>query len=225
MRLISSRFDVEYMAPKDVAYNIIATAMRNCYRAELNAMPLDDTRMVEKAIKMRHYSVLEHSMISLNITCDRGVSHELVRHRIAAYSQESTRYCNYFTDKFDKEVTFVIPSWVTVNSEMATDTSKKYSLWLETMSYLEKAYIGMLEEGASAQEARAVLPNSLATKIAISTNFREWLHILNLRCSKHAHPDMRLLMLKILELFNSEYPEIFGSLFTHHQEDIKLCQG
>lgn len=211
MKIIDPSFEIIDMPSTADAYRVIATAMRNCYRAELNAMPSTDSEMIQKAIRRGHESVLEHVSVCINIICDRGVSHELVRHRIAAFSQESTRYCNYSGEKFGRELTFVRPSWaVKTSSEEPVDESEKYQDWLAHMMASEKAYIAMLDHGASAQEARAVLPNSLATKIAMTCNMREWRHVFGLRVDLPAHPDMRQTMTPILGAFDFAYPEIFS---------------
>lgn len=210
MKIIDPSHQFIAQPDRAVTYHRIAEAMRNCYRAELNAMPATDEEMVAKAIRLKHFSVLEHASVTVNITCDRGVSHELVRHRLASYSQESTRYCNYAGEKFGRELTFIRPSWVVAtSSEEPVDESEKYQDWLAHMFASEKAYIAMLDHGATAQEARAVLPNSLATKIAMTANMREWAHVFKLRCDTPAHPDMRQTMKPILMDMLDEYPHIF----------------
>ena len=205
MKIIDPSFTFIAQPDRATAYNRIAEAMRNCYRAELNAMPKTDEELVELAIKRGHYSVIEFASVAVNIVCDRGVTHELVRHRIASYAQESTRYCNYAGEKFGRELTFVRPSWAQGNG-MST---AKYKFWLEAMEYAEKSYMNMLDNLAMPQEARAVLPNSLATKIAVHANLREWAHIFKLRCDLPAHPDMRQTMKPILLAMLDEYPHIF----------------
>lgn len=209
MKIIDPSFMFIQAPTRGEAYRIIASAMRNCYRAELNAMPATDEEMVAKAVKLKHLSLLEFVDVAVNITCDRGVTHELVRHRLCSFAQESTRYCNYSGEKFGRELTFVRPSWVVTDPECATDTSEKYQDWLAHMMVCEKAYLAMLDHGASAQEARAVLPNSLATKIAIKANLREWIHIFRMRCDTPAHPDMRQTMTPILIAMLDLYPVVF----------------
>lgn len=218
MKIIDPTFEFIQATIRADAYRIIAEAMRNCYRSELNDTPKSDVEMVKMAVQSGHHSVLEHVVVTVNITCDRGVSHELVRHRLASYSQESTRFCNYSGRKFGRELTFVRPSWVVTDPECATDTSEKYQDWLAHMMVCEKAYLAMLDHGASAQEARAVLPNSLATKVAMTANLREWMHILKLRCDKPAHPDIRATMKPVLEGLMDLYPVIFGPTAKALQE-------
>ena len=210
MKIADPSFRFIHALPREEAYRIISEAMSNCYRAELNATPKTPQEMVEKAIRIGHYSVVEHVSVSVDIICDRGVTHELVRHRLCSYSQESTRYCNYAADKFGRELTFIRPSWVVAtSSEEPVDESEKYQDWLAHMFACEKAYMAMLDHGASAQEARAVLPNSLATKIAMTANLREWAHIFKLRCDLPAHPDMRQVMKMIMFAMLDLYPSVF----------------
>ena len=215
MKIIDPTFEMVYVPETTAAYWQIATAMRNCYRAELNAMPATDEELIDKAMKRGHMSVIEFASASFNIICDRGVTHELVRHRLASYAQESTRYCNYAGEKFGRELTFVRPSWVVpTSSEEPVDESEKYEIWLKQMASAEAAYIDMLEHGASAQEARAVLPNSLAAKIAMGCNFREWIHVFRLRCDLPAHPDMRATMWPVLEFMVERFPAVFDRVYS-----------
>ena len=213
MKIIDPSFEFIHAPAREEAYRVIAAAMRNCYRAELNTMPATDEQMVEKAVKLNHLSLLEFVDVTVNITCDRGVTHELVRHRLCSFAQESTRYCSYNGEKFGRELTFVRPSWVVKDPECATDTSEKYQDWLAHMYSSEKAYMAMLDHGASAQEARAVLPNSLAAKIAVKANLREWIYIFRMRCDVPAHPDMRATMKPILASMLDLYPVVFQPIY------------
>ena len=208
MKIIDPTFEYIAAPTREEAYRAIAAAMRNCYRAELNAMPATDEQMVEKAIKRGHLSVLEFAEVSINITCDRGVTHELVRHRLCSYAQESTRYCNYSGEKFGRELTFVRPSW-TLNPGM----ENRMLLWMKAVSNAEDSYMEMLDAGATPQEARAVLPNSLATKVAMKANMREWIHVFRMRCDLPAHPDMRQTMTPLLIEMKAEYPEVFTPVY------------
>ena len=206
MKIADPSFRFIHALPREEAYRIISEAMSNCYRAELNATPKTPQEMVEKAIRIGHYSVVEHVSVSVDIICDRGVTHELVRHRLASYSQESTRYCNYSGDKFGRELTFIYPSWTHIPEAM---DSRKYAIWEDALRIAEVRYMEMLDAGATPQEARAVLPNSLATKIAMTANLREWAHIFKLRCDLPAHPDMRQVMKMIMFAMLDLYPSVF----------------
>ncbi len=190
----------------------IESAGRVCYKSEDRITNESADKFVKSIRDRGHHSVLEHSAMSVNFICDRGVTHEIVRHRLAAYSQESTRYCNY-----KGGVTFIIPPWLnTLPGEYKSLMGyipSKVRTWFEHMLRSEQTYIQLLKEGWSPQQARSVLTNSLKTEIVMTANFREWRHVFTLRCSKAAHPQMRELMIPLLE----ECKERLSILF----EDIK----
>lgn len=125
-----------------------------------------------------------HQDVTVKFVCDRGVSHEIVRHRVASFAQESTRYCNYGLDKFGNEITVVRPSW-------CSKADDKYEDWRSGCCTAEGAYFTMLADGATPQEARSVLPNSTKTEIIVTMNLDGWDHFFGLRCALDAHPDMR----------------------------------
>ena len=137
---------------------------RTCYKSEDKITETSCFEFVRKIIKSGHHAIIEHFDISVKVICDRGVTHEVVRHRIASYAQESTRYCNYARGKFGNEITAIIPCFWNSCSEKDT---LKYEMWEETMKYIEKTYIKLIELGATPQEARSVLPNSLKTEIIV----------------------------------------------------------
>lgn len=192
----------------------VARMGRICYQSEGET---SDEVFVRNLIKRGHESVLEHAKISVIVRCDRGVTHELVRHRIASYSQESTRYCNYSREKFGGEITYINlapglkfdPATSKLN-EIQQDLILKE--WLEACEDAERHYLRMLELGASPQIARSVLNNSTKTQIGITMNLREWRHFFRLRCAKDAHPQMRDLALTMLEKFYSAVPVVFDDL-------------
>ena len=140
---------------------------------------------------------LVHQDVTVKFVCDRGVSHEMVRHRVASFAQESTRYCNYGNDKFGSEITVVRPSWCATGED-------KYEAWLGGCYAAESAYFTMLADGATPQEARSVLPNSLKTEIIVTMNLDGWDHFFGLRCAEGAHPDMREVATMARELFEAE---------------------
>lgn len=180
----------------------VEAAGRTCYKSEDKITPDSAETFIRNLIKREHESVLEHGHITVCFTCDRGVTHEIVRHRIAAYSQESTRYCNYSGEKFGSEITVVRPS--TIGSADVT-----YPVWKQACVAAEKAYFDLLNEGCTAQEARSVLPNSLKTELVMTANMREWRHFLKLRSSMAAHPDMRSIAYILLNLLKNRYPVFF----------------
>lgn len=183
----------------------IAAAGRVCYQSDSKT---DDATFVRKIIEREHESVLEHEKISVRIICDRGVSHELVRHRIASYSQESTRYCNYSKDKFGGELTFIRPPWV--SEEFGGNQAAR--AWKQAMQYAEFYYLKLLEYGWTPEQARTVLPNSLKTEIVVTMNLREWRHFFRLRCAPVAHPQMREVAGMMLAEFKNTIPVIFDDL-------------
>jgi len=194
---------------------LIEQAGRTCYKSE-DKITMDSAEKFIKTIRDRgHHSVLEHSAMTVRFVCDRGVTHEIVRHRLAAYSQESTRYCNY-----KGGVTFVIPPWVNIEEGEydggLSGIHPNDSFWYNFMIEAERVYKWLLDTrdkaGLSPQQARSVLPNSLKTEIVVTANFREWRHIFTLRCSKAAHPQMRELMIPLLEECKRMVPVIFEDI-------------
>lgn len=180
---------------------------RVCYKSEDKIT--EDGESAKKFVKMLidrgHEAMIEHSSLSVKFTVDRGVSHELVRHRIASFAQESTRYCNYSKDKFDNGVTFIKPFF------FGEDT-QNYKEWIYAMGIAEKSYLQMLKDGATPQEARSVLPNSTKTEITITANYREWRNFFNLRTAKAAHPQMTQVTRPLLKELKTRLPIIFDDI-------------
>ena len=174
----------------------VERACRTCYRSEDKIEEGSAERLIRSCIKRGHHSILEHGNITFRVVCDRGVTHEIVRHRMAAYSQESTRYCNYSQDKFGNELTFIYPSW---NTDLNSD-NVKWQLLKNTCQNIEKTYFEMLNNGARPEDARAILPNCLRTEIVITMNLRELRHFIKLRTSKAAHPDIRIIAGQMLDI-------------------------
>lgn len=181
---------------------------RTCYKSEdrITESPESAYKMVKMLIDRGHEAMLEHSFLSVKIICDRGVSHELVRHRLASFAQESTRYCNYSNGKFGG-LTCIMPAWV--------HDKDTYKNWCMQMEAAEDAYLTMIKAGCSAQEARAVLPNSLKTEICISANYREWRNILKLRTAPDAHPEMRKIMRALLDELVDRIPIVFDDIWEN----------
>ena len=206
MKILSPSYKILFMENGDTILNRIEAAGRTCYKSEEKITPGSSKSFVKQIIKSGHHSVIEHVNITVKFICDRGVSHELVRHRLAAYSQESTRYANYSKDKFENEITVIKPVFWAKGS-------KEYSKWENGMENAEKSYLDLIAEGARQEQARSVLPNSLKTEIVMTCNLREWRHVLNLRCSKAAHPQIREIMLPLLTEFHKNIPVIFDDLY------------
>ncbi|WP_019189619.1 FAD-dependent thymidylate synthase [Levyella massiliensis] len=180
-------------------------AGRVCYKSEANIKENTAGPFLRRLVQSGHESVIEHEKLSVKIICDRGVTHEIVRHRIASYSQESTRYCNYTKDKFGNELTFIKPLFWDEG-----DTC--YTLWKEQMASIEKGYFALIEAGATPEEARSVLPNSLKTEIVVTMNMREWRHFFRLRGSKAAHPQIREIVRLLLPKFRELLPDLFEDI-------------
>ena len=188
---------------------------RVCYQSEWATKEDSYLAFVKMVIERGHESVIEHRSVSVSFVCDRGVSHELVRHRLCAFSQESTRYCNYSKDKFGNEITVIKPLFwggCQCEREEACPKCIAYSLWAMAMADTESAYFDLLKHGATAQEARSVLPNSLKTQIVVTANLREWRHIFKLRTSKAAHPQMRQIMVPLLAKMKELVPVVFDDI-------------
>lgn len=205
MKIIKPSFKIEgYFNPETIMKTIEA-AGRTCYKSEGNIGDGTAEKFIVAVIKRGHESVLEHEKITVRIICDRAVTHEIVRHRIASYSQESQRYCNYSGDKFGNELTFIKPCFFEEN----TDT---YNYWQAAMAMAEKMYFRLINEGAKPEEARAVLPNSTKTEIVVTMNIREWRHFFKLRCDKAAHPAMREIACMMLKDFKEKLPVLFSDI-------------
>jgi len=217
MKLINPYFEIEDFCGKRIVQRI-EKAGRTCYKSENKITNDSAEKFAEMLIERKHESVLEHEKITVKIICDRGVSHELVRHRIASFSQESTRYCNYSKDKFDNQLTFIIPCWFNdieegeFTSVITAPSIDPEIIWLRAMSWAEISYNKLIGRGWVPQQARSVLPNSLKTEIVITANLREWRLIFKQRTAKAAHPQMREIMQPLLNKFKIKIPVIFNDI-------------
>ena len=193
---------VEIMTPLDGGEILrhLERCGRVCYKSEANIAPGSAERFVQALIRRGHESVLEHYSFTVKFICDRGVTHEIVRHRIASYSQESTRYCNY-----SGEMTFIWPCYL----EEGTDDA---DVFLDACEDAEMSYDIMIRNGRTPQEARAVLPNSLKTELVMTANLREWRHFLKLRTSKAAHPQIREVSTMLLNKLKKEIQIVFDDI-------------
>ena len=291
MKIIKPSFEILNISPAN-PLELLELAGRVCYKSEDKILPDTALPFVKKILEGHHESVIEHASMTIKFVCDRGVTHELVRHRLCAFSQESTRYCNYNKDKFGNEITVIEPcfwvddtyvemlmalieraitvtmkkyqtsevaslltsaqtilsksnkdvcdelminrstlnrwltfkvfpspcscmlicDWVKTNaSDLLEKTSyeRQYNVWKEACQRAEVSYFALLQMGASPQQARTVLPNSLKTEIVMTADLREWRHVFKLRTSKAAHPQMRELMIPTLEEVKQRIPLIF----------------
>jgi thymidylate synthase (FAD) len=205
MKIIEPYFEIKENIDPGEFLRKIEAAGRVCYKSEDKIAEGTAEKFIAALIKRGHESVLEHEKITALLICDRGVTHEIVRHRIASYSQESTRYCNYTGEKFGNELTFIRPFFWEENGEL-------YKLWIDQMRSVEDTYFKLIKSGASAQEARSILPNSLKTEIVVTMNVREWRHFFKLRASAASHPQMRQIAIMVLKKYQEILPELFGDI-------------
>ena len=220
MKIIEPSIEVKDKPNGQAILKKIERIGRVCYKSENRITKDSAERFVKSILDRGHESVLEHVSISVRVICDRGVSHEIVRHRVASYSQESTRYCNYSKDKFNNELTFIKPCWFKYSTSDIMQEEDFYDSemnesdkdWLHHMKRCENIYFDMLKHGATPEEARSILPNSLKTEIVMTMNLREWRHFFKLRCSKKAHIQMRQIANMILDEFKKEIPIIFDDI-------------
>ena len=189
--------DIEYIA-------------RTCYKSENSITELSAVKMVENLIRSGHEAMLEHQSISVKFIVDRGVSHELVRHRMASYAQESTRYCNYSKDKFGNELTFISPCFW-------SKCSREYEEWYAAMNSAEDIYFELINWGVTPEQARTVLPNSIKTEVVMTANLREWRHFFKLRAlgiTGKPHPQMLEVTVPLLAEFKALIPVVFDDLIV-----------
>ena len=204
MYIIDPKIEVEDINGIEIMKKI-EKACRTCYRSEDKITDTSYKTLLKNCITRGHESVLEHEKITVRMTCDIGVYKDLTRHRIASFSIESTRYCNYSKDKFNKEIKMIKPC----NME---EGSKVYEIWKEACEQIEKKYIEMSDLGAAPDELRMILPHSTAAEVTMTANIREWKHILLLRTSSHTHPAVRQVLIPLLLYFKSIMPEIFDDV-------------
>jgi len=234
MKLIKPSFTFEDNLDGEEILKKLEKAGRTCYKSEENITSDSARNFVLTILKSGHESVLEHEKVTVRVICDRGVTHEIVRHRIASYSQESTRYCNYGKGKFGSEITVIEPFFF--DSNAARQSVKipsgyknsegqaafgnwtgaelnAFDIWYMAMMFTEWAYLTLVNEfGRTPQEARSVLPNSLKTEIVITYNIREWRHFFKLRTSRRAHPQMLEITIPMLKEFKQRLPVLFDDI-------------
>ena len=240
MKLIKPSYTITTPIDGEQILKQIEVAARTCYKSEgriehgENGEAISARKLIKGVLLSKgHEAMLEFGgMISVKFTCDRGVSHELVRHRIASFAQESTRYVDYSDEqKNGADIQFILPPWVDeiqlgihdsklIAKQFAeipeeqefTDKDYNELVFLNAMATAEISYQSLLKRGWKPQEARAVLPNSLKTEINMACNLREWRHFFKLRCSTAAHPQMVQLTKPLLAEFKQQIPIIFDDL-------------
>ncbi|MBR4636348.1 MAG: FAD-dependent thymidylate synthase [Clostridia bacterium] len=202
MRVIEPSFEIMDPPEREAVLRHLELCGRVCYKSEGNIGEGSAERLIASMLARGHESPIEHISISVRVITDRGVSHEWVRHRIASYSQESTRYCNYAKDKFGGEITFIKPAQL-------NEGTPEYEAWERAMQNAEKSYFELLSLGVKPETARSVLPNSLKTEFVCTMNLREWRHFFALRTAPAAHPDMRAVACPLRDAFHELLPELF----------------
>lgn len=205
MRIIEPSIEMLSDVDADKIMRNIEICGRVCYKSEHLITNDSAEKFIRKIIASGHESVLEHEKLTVKFICDRGVSHEIVRHRIASYSQESTRYCNYYQEKFGKELTLIKPCFWKEDEE-------KYKIWQAAMEKIESSYNELISIGSKPEEARSILPNSLKTEIVVTMNIRELRHFLRLRTSNRAHPQMREVASMLLNYVQEKLPVFFEDI-------------
>lgn len=185
----------------------IEEAARVCYRSEDKMKDQAETAkpLIKRLIENGHEAMLEHSSLMVRFICDRAIANEIVRHRMASFAQESTRYCNYSLDKFGGDIYVILPHYIRPGSP-------EYGYWTSAVRAAEGSYMALLQAGQTPQEARCVLPLCLATRIVVTANYREWRHILKLRTAKDAHPQIRELMIPLLKDLQERIPVVFDDI-------------
>jgi thymidylate synthase (FAD) len=218
MKIIKPKFEIITPIDGTTILKTLEEVGRTCYKSEDKITDDSCIKFVQGIIDRGHEAVIEHYNITVRLTNDRGVSHEEVRHRVASYAQESTRYCNYNKDKFGNEVTYI-----DLRGGMQFDPKVKnldadtfeaiYQEWVTACADAERHYNRMIELGATPQIARSVLNNSTKTELCVTANLREWRNILKLRCSTAAHPQIRELMIPLLKAFKMMIPVVFDDIY------------
>lgn len=223
------KYGYEYMTDNGINVVVQDTAVEQFNESETTEIlpphgkkiNISAKNFVKRLIESKHEAMLEFVDITVKFTCDRITSQSIVRHRLASFAQESTRYCNYSKDKFGNELTFIIPSWLDWKEETISkgDFEKFGSgsidsqLFINSLLNAEDSYLRLIKEGWKPQQARMVLPMSIKTEINMKCNLREWRHFFKLRCSTAAHPDIRKLALDLLNQMHEQIPVIFDDLY------------
>lgn len=221
MKLIKPSYEIISELNVDYILQLIERAGRTCYKSEDKITNDSAKTFIKMILNKHHESVIEHGSMTVRFIVDRGVSHELVRHRLSSFSQESTRYCNYTKDKFDNQLTFIIPNWLTslhagtyiksLNNDFSNSQIGLFE-WINSMFDAEENYNNLIDKGLTAQQARSILPNSLKTEIVVTSNFRQWRTIFKQRTALAAHPQMREVMVPLLAEVKDKIPVIFDDI-------------
>ena len=203
MKIIKPWVELEEVDGIKIMKNL-ERAAKHCYRTEGNITENSYDHFLRSCINRGHESVLEHEKITVRICCDVGAYKDITRHRLASFSIESTRYCNYSKDKFGNEISFIEPCNI--------DDENLLNQWKDCMENIEKAYNQMAKDGALPDQLRMILPHSTAAELTMTANIREWRHIFSLRADKHAHPSIQQFMIPLLLYFKEQMPALFDEV-------------
>lgn len=213
MRIMNAGFEIMRPQRMDEAsrkaiYSAIEEAGRVCYKTEYKIGEDSAEKFIKTLVSRGHEAMLEHASLTVKFIVDRGVSHEIVRHRLASFAQESTRYCNYSQDRFNREITVIKPY-------PFNEDSRSYAVWKCACEACETAYFKLLDIGELPEMARDVLPTSTKTEVVMTANIREWRHFFRLRAmgaTGNPHPQMREVALPLLRIMAGFLPPLFGDL-------------
>lgn len=211
MKFVDASYEILTDIENSEMLKEIEAAARTCYKSEDKITDGSAETLAQRLLNSGHEAMIEFADVVVRFTCDRGVSHEIVRHRIASYAQESTRFCNYSKDKFGGHITFIKPNFWQHCPEDGADC-EKHAILEQVALEAERGYMRLIELGATPQEARYVLPNGLKTEIVMKANIREWRHFFKLRTAMAAHPQMRELTIPLLQEFKERIPVLFDDL-------------
>lgn len=206
MKIIEPSYEILTPINGDKVLQTLEKVARTCYKSEEKIGEGTAEKMVANLIKNGHEAMIEFFDITVKFIHNRGFTHEMVRHRLCSFAQESTRYCNYSGDKFGNELTLIKPYWFEETEQTVKD------MWSNHCYSAEYLYTELLKKGLLAQAARGVLPNDLKTEINVKANLREWRAIFKLRCASAAHPDMRRVMIPLLQELKNRIPIIFDDI-------------
>lgn len=209
MKVIQASYEIltDLSDPINTILKPIETAGRVCYKSESNITDDSCITFCKNILGRGHEAVIEHSQLSVRFTVDRAIANELVRHRIASYCQESTRYVNYSKEKFGNEIKVIGP-----DEDILPMGSDNYNFWWSACKSAEESYMAMLNNGVKPEIARNVLPLSTATEIIMTANIREWRSVMKLRTSARAHPQMRSIMRSLLDELKQKIPVLFDDI-------------
>lgn len=216
MKIVKPWVEVQKIDGIQIMKNL-ERAAKHCYRSEGNITENSYDHFLRNCINRGHESVLEHEKVTVRVCCDVGAYKDITRHRLASFSIESTRYCNYSKDKFGNEISFIEPCNM--------DDEKMFEDWKACMQNIEDCYNKMASNGAYPDQLRLLLPHSTAAELTMTANIREWRHIFSLRADKHAHPSIQQFMIPLLLYFKKEMPALFDEVkYNEEFESAKYAE-